>query len=318
MSGYSFRIRFNRPPTVFLDIDSAKLEWPLPETGLTLILSSQKPEHTIKNSPTLVFKSDGWPTEIEAEHAADKYLNALMLTLAKLRIGADFGNRGPKSIVTSAGCKLLSGNSGTRILNDTHGLMLYESNPQPRFASMNMSFERGVPKEHFEKALNHAIDISRDLTERERISLELFNASFFQKIIDTRFLLLVMAIEALLNPSERNQAAKEHVTSLISETKNNTSLSQEEKKSFIGSLEWLYNESINQAGRKLARRMIGEKKYADKSPEAFFSHCYSIRSRLVHGASPLPTQETIGNVVEQLEFFVSDILSGDLQNLELT
>ncbi len=266
----------------------------------------------------MVIKSEGWSTKREAESAADKYLNALMIALAKLRIGADFGNRGPKSIFTNAGLDWLSGNSGTRILNDSHGLMLYESNPQPKFASMHMSAERGVPKEHFEKAFNHAINCSRNLTEREKISIELYNASFFQKIIDTRFLLLVMAIEALLKPSERSQVAKEHVTILISETENNTYLSPDEKKSFIGSLKWLYNESINQAGRKLSRRIIGEKKYADKSPEAFFSHCYSIRSRLVHGASPLPTQEIIGNVVGQLEIFVSDILSGDFQNIDLT
>lgn len=318
MSGYSFRIRFNRSPTDALNIDSAKWERPLPEKGLTLILSSHHTEHTIKKSHTLVFKSDGWSTEEEAECAANKYINALMLTLAKLRIGADFGKRGSKSIFTNAGLDLLSGNSEVRVLNDTHGLMLYESNPQPLFASMHTSVERDVPKEHFEKAFSYAINSSIDLTKKEKISFELFNASFFQKTTDTRFLLLVMAIEALLNPSERNSAAKEHVSKLIAETENNPLLSQDEKKSLIGSLKWLYNQSINQAGRELARRIIGEKKYADKSPEAFFSHCYSIRSRLVHGASPLPTQETIGKIVGQLEIFVSDILSGDLKDIELT
>ncbi len=201
MSGYSFRIRFNRSPTDALNIDSAKWERPLPEKGITLILSAHEPEYTIKKSHTLVFKSDGWPTEKDAENASEKYINALMLTLVKLRVGADYGNRGPKSIFTSEGLDWVSGASGQRILNDNHGLMLYETEPHPLFASMNVSGERGVPKENFEKVFNQAINSSRDFTEREKVSLELFNGSFFQKSVDTRFLLLVMAVEALLNPS---------------------------------------------------------------------------------------------------------------------
>lgn len=318
MSGYSFRTRFYRSPTDTLNIDSYKWEWPLVEDSRSLVLCSHQKENTIQNSPILVLKSDGWPSESDALKAANKYVNALMLTLARLRIGADFGNRGPKSVVTNAGLDMIAAKTGCRVLNDEHGLMFYESEPQPKFVSMSANMLRGVKKEHFEKAFSYSINLSREISERERMSMELFNASFFQKSADSRFLVLVMAIEALLEPAERSSAARAHVKQLISATKETDTLSQNEKDSFIGALKWLFNESINQAGRRLARNLLGERSYADRSAESFFSYCYTLRSKLVHGVNPLPSQQDIGSTVAQLEVFVSDILSGELMNLKLT
>ncbi|MEA1899469.1 MAG: HEPN domain-containing protein [Thermodesulfobacteriota bacterium] len=318
MSEYSFRTRFYRSPTDTLNIDSSKWELPLAEEGRFLVLCSNKKEDTIQNSTTIVFKSDGWPSENDALKAANKYVNALMLTLARLRIGADFGNRGPKSAFANAGLDMIGAKTGCRVLNDEHGLMFYESEPLPKFATMSADFLRGVNQNHFEQIFTHAINFSRDITERERLSMKLFNASFFQKSADSRFLVLVMAIEALLEPAPRSPSARAHVEKMISATKETNSLSPEEKNSFIGALKWLFNESINQAGRRLARSHLGERTYANKSAESFFSYCYTLRSKLVHGANPLPSQQDIGSAVAQLEVFVSDILSGELRGIELT
>ncbi|HSW00698.1 MAG TPA: hypothetical protein VLI39_11030 [Sedimentisphaerales bacterium] len=127
-----------------------------------------------------------------------------------------------------------------------------------------------------------------------------------------------MAIEALLDRSLRSQSAVEHVETMITATEESESLSAEEKQSLLGSLGWLKHESINQAGRKLASGRLGGRKYMEKQAPAFFSYCYGIRSRLVHGEHPLPTQQEIGSVGAQLEVFVSDLLSGDLRDIELT
>jgi hypothetical protein len=105
---------------------------------------------------------------------------------------------------------------------------------------------------------------------------------------------------------------------MINATEESASLSAEEKRSLLGSLTWLKCESINQTGRKLASDRLGDRKYMEKKAPAFFSYCYGIRSRLVHGEHPLPTQQEIGSVVAQLEVFVSDLLSGDLRDIELT
>lgn len=63
-----------------------------------------------------------------------------------------------------------------------------------------------------------------ELTPKERIAFEVFNASFFQPSADARFLLRVMAIEALLEPRPRDAAARQHVESLIAATQAEPSL----------------------------------------------------------------------------------------------
>jgi hypothetical protein len=318
MPGFSFRIRFHRSPVDTINISASKWEWNIGENSPALLLCSYKPEEAIKDSNTWVFKSEGWASEEEASLAARRYVDALALTLVRLRIGADFVNRGPKSAFTRAGLAMLGAQSGSRVLNDVYGLMIYESEPPPRFATISADALRGVPQDHFEKIFSHALARPKVITERERLSLELFNASFFQKSADSRFLVLVMAVEALLEPSPRSSAAVLHVESMISATNRAELLSPEEKQSLLGALSWLRYESINQTGRRLAEKYLGGQVYMNMKAPSFFSYCYNLRSRLVHGEHPLPSQQEIGSAVPQLEVFVSDILSGELREVKLT
>jgi len=318
MKTYSFRLRFNRSPTDTVNIDAPRWEWRLGNQLPTLLLCAHKQETSIKDSQVLVFKSDGWPSQEEAERASGRYSDALMLTLARLRIGADFGNRAPKSAFTRAGLAVIEATVGFPTLNDVHGVMFYESHPAPRFVSLGANLLRGVSQDHFEKVFSQAVANPKPLSPRERLALELFNASFFQKTSDSRSLMLVMAIEALIEPSPRSLAAAAHVETLIRATDDSETLSSEEKASLLGSLRWLRSESINQAGRKLALARLGNRRYLERSAPAFFSHCYDLRSRLVHGTHPFPTQDEVGAVVAQLEVFVADLLSGELLEVQLS
>ncbi len=317
MSRFSFRVRFHRSPVDTINISASIWEWNIGETSPAILLCSHKQGEAIEKSKTWVFKSEGWTSEEKASQAANMYVDALTFTLVRLRIGADFGNRGPKSGFTSAGLGILETQRGSRILNDVHGLMIFESEPPPSFASMSAHGLRGVPQDRFEKIFSYALAHPRVITERERLSIELFNASFFQKSEDSRFLILMMAVEALLEPPPRCSAAVSHVESIMAATNRAESLSTEEKQSLCGALSWLRFESINQTGRRLAERYLGGRVYKNMKAPSFFSYCYGLRSRLVHGKHPLPSQQEIGLAAAQLETFVSDILSGELLNVEL-
>jgi hypothetical protein len=317
MPNYSFRVRFLRSPTDTLNIDVPRWEWRLGESAQPLTLCSPKEGEAIQKSKQLVFKSEGWSSPDDAALAAAKYTDALALSLARVRIGADFGSRAPKSVVTHAGLAMLEAQTGHRCLNDVHGLMVYESEPYPRFASVGADLVRGVPRDRFERVFSYAIDHPRELSDRERLSLDLFNASFFQNSADSRFLVLVMAVEALLTPTPRPAAATAHVEALMRITRESDKLSVQEKDSLLGSLKWLLCESINQTGRRLAEERLRSRMYADKNAPAFFSYCYDLRSRLVHGNPPFPTPQEIGSAVGQLEVFVSDLLAGGLLEVQL-
>jgi hypothetical protein len=119
MPGFSFRVRFHRSPVDTINISASKWEWNIGENSPALVLCSYKQEEAIKDSKTWIFKSEGWASEEEASQAAKRYVDTLALTLVRLRIGADFGNRAPKSAVARAGLAMLW-NSRDSLFNYCH------------------------------------------------------------------------------------------------------------------------------------------------------------------------------------------------------
>ena len=152
-------------------------------------------------------------------------------------------------------------------------------------------------------------DLPIELTIRERIAIELFSTSFFEQASDTRLLVLVMAIEAMLDLKPRSEAAISFVDSLITSTMTESRISKSDRDSMVGTLRWLKKESISGAGRRLSHERLGGRKYMDMSASTFFSHCYGLRSRLVHGNEKMPNQVEVGSVAAQLEVFVSDMIT---------
>ena len=99
--------------------------------------------------------------------------------------------------------------------------------------------------------------------------------------------MLMMAIETMLFPlQDRDEATSAHVRELLSLTRE-ADLPDSEKKSLLGSLEWMLKKSISQSGRRLAASLTG-RTYMNQTPQKFFTTCYDLRSRLVHGATPRP------------------------------
>jgi hypothetical protein len=311
MPDFSFRTRFIKSPSKTLDIDSHRWELPLSAKRGSVYLSACEENTTIRKSPQLVLRGNGWNSKEEAWNEAERYTQALALSLARVKVGANFGKRAPKSGYFGAGLKMLGQQQGQRMLNDVHGIMVFETEPQPLFARFEASGAMGIPKERFESVLLYALEHPRELTDRERVCLDLFHASFFQKMVDVRFLLLMMAIEALLVPGQRSPAAIQHVETMIDSTRKANLIGDDEKNSIIRSLNGLRTESIGHTGRKYVAERLGSRKYSSHSASDFFSECYKLRSRLVHGSSPYPWQE-VSEVVEMLELFVSDLLSGPL------
>lgn len=318
MGSYAFRIRFIRSPRSTINIEAHSVPIEVPESTRNLTLAARARDEDIMDAGEWVLKSEGWPTEQDALEAGAQFQNALMVTLACLRVGADFGKRAPKGLVTNAGLKMMEDHSGRRVLNDEHGLMAYDSEPPPRFAKVGAgSVITGTHKEKFVATFTEALRNPPSLSDREKLSLELFFASFFQESEDTRFLLLVMAVEALVEPRDRPDETIDHVDRLIELTCNNESLSESESDSIVGALRWLRKQSIRQASRGLICSRLGLRLYKDQSASSYFLECYNVRSRMVHGEPPLPTRQEVGSLAATLEVLVSDLLAGDLLEIDL-
>jgi hypothetical protein len=308
---YTFRIRLNRASRSTIQTNLPEISVSNPENGNSVFLraTSSETDTSLKDAKQWVLVGEGYSSENEAFEAGTRFQDALTVTLAKIRIGVDFGGRAPKGFFMPHGLQMLEQQMQRRVLNNEHGLMVYSSEPAPVFAATGPAdLILSSSPESFEREFSATITRNRALTERERLAFSLFHASFFQPTADGRFLLLVMAIEALIDPKRKSPEAVRHVDGFITQIKN-SSLDLNERCSLIGSLKWLRDESINKAGQRLVAERLGDKIYGGKTAPKFFSKVYATRSKLVHGQVPIPTFEQVNALAAPLEVFVSELLT---------
>jgi hypothetical protein len=84
------------------------------------------------------------------------------------------------------------------------------------------------------------------------------------------------------------------------------------KKPIINALQQLRKESISQAGRALARRLVPHRQYQDHSSWEFFTHCYAVRSQILHGGRAKNPSIDMLALANHMEAFVSDLLLASL------
>jgi hypothetical protein len=123
--------------------------------------------------------------------------------------------------------------------------------------------------------------------------------------------MLTMALETLIEQERRSDSTLAHIERLVAATRAADDLPQPELDSLVGSLRTLEQESVGQAGRRLART-LGDRKYMDESATTFFTRCYDLRSALVHGHYPRPDPGDVGGRAAALEGFVGDLLGAPL------
>jgi hypothetical protein len=309
VSDFTFRLRFRLPEGERLGIDAPICDLGVVGIPSPLTLASASSNINIGETGELVLRGSGFHSEEEAFRLGQRSYDALMLSLARLAMGAEFGTRRPQAVITSAGLALCSAATGRRFLQDWIGLTVFETEPVPAFRSSHMKATAICGGDSFVRDFTFASAQSYDMTERERLAFELYNASHFEQTSHTRFLLLVMAVEALLEPAPRSEAARSHVGGLIAQTETSPHLTPAERDSIRGSLTWLLNESIGQASKRLASSRLGEKRYDGQPAGAFFAECYSMRSRMVHGDEQQPRLAEVIGASATLKQFVSDLLT---------
>ena len=311
---HDFRLRFNRSPRDTLNVDENEITLPTVETSHEVVLKARETERSIKDATSIVLRGTGWERKEEAEDLGAFYADVLSRTYARLRLGADFGSRAAKSGVTEAGLSLISKNTGRPVLNDVHGMVVYDRTamPQVAFISMQGDMIRGVAVEQFLTVFETVLSRPREIDDRERVALELFNASFFQTSEDSRFLLLMSGLEALIVQRPRSEAVCIFLRTLSETIEAAHGIDAMERDALKQGVGQFRRESIGQAGRRLVSEALDGRTYKEMTPSDFFDRCYRLRSRLVHGDLPFPTREELSGVVAQLEVMLSDLLSTDL------
>jgi len=315
---WCFRLRFDLGATTALSYNEP--EWVMHDSPpIRVCLRPADNEASIADARRLSACGSGYSTEEDARTAGLQWKDWLILALSYIDVGADFGDRAPSGWFSEHGLAWVRdsilGSSANKeeaiILNDVHGLMTYKCEPAPRFARVgNVTGIKRTAHERLAVALSRAVKSSAVLTPEERLAYDLYSASFSEPNADARFMMLMMAIETLIRPRQRSPEVRALVDTLIATTEV-SALPKREIASIKGTLNWLHEESIGQAGRRLAMN-LGDRKYNGESPKTFFTRCYDLRSRLVHGVGARPDRDEVGLRAAHLEIFVGNLISRSL------
>jgi hypothetical protein len=284
--------------------------------GVDVTMKPSDGAATLSAARRIVVVGRAFDDEDAAIYAGQRWRGWVEAAFSALRVAVDFGDRAGKGFVTNIGLEMasdaLEGHPPT--LNDEHGLMVYNDEPTPIFFHSGPATATRAPEgPAVVRTVREAMQRNIERTEEEHVAYDLFSASFNTAgVVDARFVMLMMAVEAILVQEDRSPDAIALVEQLRA-TVEASSLPQGEKDSLLAGMAYLHQESISKSGRRLAKK-LGDRRYMwgydpEEKPVEFFQECYTMRSGLVHGEGDRPTYRQVGERGVNLENFVADVLS---------
>jgi Apea-like HEPN len=311
MPASNFRLRFHLAPNRHLSADGNSVK--LPTAGdKTLLLSAYPgPNAVFASTNRLVLTGGPYPSEAAAQDAALRAKYALSRWGIKTRAGIDFGRDKANMVFFKPLKDQHLQQTGNRLLEDVHGVTVYETDPPANFGRSEAKYELGRALQPLLDAFADHYGSGATLTPKQHVAYELFSSSQFEWSPRSRFLMLVMAVEALLEPEPRDEKTLAHVRSIIEAT-DKADIPRDQKASLLKTMSFFGQDSIGQSYRKLIKRLLGDKKYREMNAKDFFNLCYSMRSDIVHEGALKPDKPEIGSVVGDLDALVDDLLSASI------
>lgn len=311
---FCFRLRCDLGETSHISSDEARMVLASPDdAGVEVVMVPGDGAGVLRDARRLVIRGRPYESGEQATQAGLQWRRLLEIGFASMRVGVRFGDRAAGAFWTADGLKMIAdANGGRPALNDVHGLSVFDDTLAPLFvASGDMSLIKGTHGPAIQRAVREAAARGLGTTPEQQIAYDLYSASFSTRgDADARFVLLAMALETLMHQDERPPASVAVVDHLVT-TVEESDLPSSERQSLASSLKWLRRESISASGRKLAAT-LGERTYMDRSPKQFFTECYELRSRLVHGYAPRPGRFEVDSYAATLEDFVGDLIAAGL------
>jgi hypothetical protein len=311
---YSFRLRFELAHTHHIGVDHEELEL-FADGNQRLILRTGQMGNPIKEPSRAAVVGYGYESPEAAQSAGERARRALLRWAVYENVGIDLGGGLPRGLVTNEGLAMFQEQLGVPLRNDVHGLDVYEHIDGMRFMLTQATAVVGKNPETLAKSFASAFHAQPPASDKLLLASELYCASFFDFPDRSRFITLVTAIEALLAPTQRNDSAQALVDR-ICDLVRHSELSENTKNSMLGAIDWLRYDSILNTGRRLASTLLRGKTYANMTPERFFTHCYNLRSQIVHNGTPKDRSTNIRNEANNAAQFIADLLRASWSALE--
>jgi hypothetical protein len=316
MPEYDFRIRFHLSGGNHINSEAEKLLVLQESGGATIRLCSGALGSAIKDHSRVSLIGGPYPNAADAQAAAERTKKALLIWAVRNRIGIDLGGRQPRSVITVAGLEFLEKQIGGPVRADIHGIDVYEHIDGLVFVALNSDAKIGKAAAAFVEEVAAAVATPVFLSAKQELAGEILSASYFDTSDRSRFVTLITAVEALLDPQPR-PAAAQHMVARMIQIVEEGELDEGHRAAMLGSLQRLKRESIGQAGRALAERLLGGKVYEGQTPAQFFSLCYGLRSSILHsGKVPVEITDFL-SVCATAHAFVCDLLIASVGERQL-
>lgn len=307
MTEFDFRLRFNFLEGDHIECDAEDLVIIEDVYGHRLRLKSGVKGVAIKDKSHAALIGGPYQSKEEAFQSANIAKRALLIWAVTQKIGVDLGDSKFRGGFTIEGLKFIAEKLGKPVRNDLHGIDVYEHHDELTFVLFDIKASVGKDRNAFIETIAKRFLDPTPLTEKQIVSSELYCSSFFDVSFSSRLITLVSSIEALLELPDRSYEALALVEQLVQIVRD-AGLDAETKSSIIGSLQWLRQASIGQAGRALSERLLPNKQYLGQTASHFFNFSYGLRSQIVHRGRPKDLGIDLKEVANTLQVFVGDLL----------
>jgi len=311
MPEFDFRVAFRLPGSDHIASDAEELLVLQEPDGRRLRLRSGALGRPLKERSLAAVVGGSYPSEKEASEAAARAKHALLMWSVRQGIGIDLGDGQARSIITNAGLKMFQARLERPVRNAILGIDVYEHQDNLVFAELKAGLSLGKGSEVFVEQVAEAFRHPLTLTEKQVLAAEIYGASFFDESVRSRLITLVTAVEALLERADRCSKAQTLVTNMVDMVRK-AEIPESSERAMRGSLQWLKKDSIGETGRALAKRLLGQQRYHGMDASAFFTHCYNLRSQILHSGKPDNQGVDVAAVSNECQKFVSDLLRASI------
>jgi len=307
MADFDFRIEFRLPGADHIQFEGEELLLLQEPNGRQLRLCFGQRGTPIAGRSNAVVRGGPYSSSDEARQSAERAKRALLIWAVQTRIGIDLGDGHPRSVITNAGEQWIETRLGRPVRNAVLGIDVFEHQDDLAFARLEGRLSLGKSPGVFRDSVVAAFTSPPALTEKHLLAADIYSASFFDVSFRSRLITLVTALEALLERADRPAPARALVAKMQVMVQK-AALNESTKKAMISSLQWLNHDSIGEAGRALARSLLGHSQYLGKPAPEFFNYCYGLRSQILHSGTPEDAAVDLSTVSGECQRFVGDLL----------
>ncbi len=314
---FGFRIRFHLVDGDRINIAEEEIELLASAGGPTVRLCAGQTGVRIRDLSRVVLAGKPYPTVEEAAGAASYHRERLLAVATRRRLALDLGDGLIRQRLTPEGAVEWERRYGRKPRSDVHGTDIYELPPgdgKVPFVNIDIQSSITIEGKTLVDEFHLALRDPKPFDERELRAAEVSATARFIPSFRARFLVLMSALEALIEPEPRSPNVIALVNEFQARVKSlpDNAAPPSDRESIHSSLEWLKQESIGQAGRRLARE-VEPTQYLDRPAVQFFSYIYSLRSQILHAGATKNSEVDLLALANATGDFLADLLRGRVE-----